>query len=312
MNTLTTIQHQILEVDDLLARLRESAIAQPRHSVLAQIRSLEKEQKRLRSDFDVVAQREEQDVCRYAIEYPERPTISGVAAALSGFQNAFSELYTFFKGGTAPKISRSKAKSKEARVEVPQLAWGYEFAGSFGVAMTLPTRDGLWNDPVSESAIDAMFQIAQTQDDDDLSRLARQFGPPAIVAVHRWADVHAKNQFGVGINWKRHSGAERYLELRPEAVCLLRDRLAKTSIQSKLVVDGSLVAVDYEIKQCRVKADDGREIAASFELAITEEQAARVPARYSATITESKPIVAEDGKEPEGAYFLDSLSPLGG
>lgn len=104
MSTLLAIQKQILEVDELLARLNSDAKTHPRMSVLTQIKALEKEHRKLRTEFDAVAKQEEQDICRYAIQYPDRPTIAGVAVALGSFQELFNDLYVLFKRGpAAPK-----------------------------------------------------------------------------------------------------------------------------------------------------------------------------------------------------------------
>jgi hypothetical protein len=61
MKTLASIQQQILDVDKMIARLTEVSRHTPKPSVFAQIRSLEKEQKKLRSDFDKAAQHADHD-----------------------------------------------------------------------------------------------------------------------------------------------------------------------------------------------------------------------------------------------------------
>lgn len=309
MSNLVAIQKQILEVDEMLARLQGASREKPRLSVLTQIRALEKEHKKLITEFDAAAQREEQDVCRYAIDYPDRPTVAGVAAALGGFQALFSDLYILFKKGTSKKGPKNKT---EIRLEdVPQFGWGYEFDGSLGIAMTLPTREGLWNDPVADAASRAILEIANAKENKELVGLVGEFGPEAITAMHRWADIHAQKGYGVDIEWQKFSGETYPVKLRPAELSSLRDRLSKLTIESRLEINGALVAVDLDDSTCRIRTDDGRDITSTFDTAINEEHAAKLPARYQATFRESTPIVGTEGVEPESSYFLLGLTALG-
>lgn len=55
MNSTVDIQKQILELDGMLARLEESAKSQPKPSILAQIKALQKERGKLRVEFEAAA-----------------------------------------------------------------------------------------------------------------------------------------------------------------------------------------------------------------------------------------------------------------
>lgn len=310
MTTLSSIQKQLLDVDEILARLADLSLQSPKPSVFAQIRSLEKEQRKLRSEFDLEAQREETDVCKYAIDYPSRPTISGMAEAWGEFQRAFGELYTLLKQGP-PKKKKGKVEER-APIDVPQFAWGYEFGGSLGVAMTLPGQDRqLFGDPALGDALHRMFQIARAQNDQDVSMMSREFGPEAMSAVYRWADIHVRNGYGVKIDWASRSGIAESLNLKPSDVTSLRDRLAKTSIESRIERNGSLIAVNLDTRECLFRMDDGEDIEATFDTAITDEHKASLPARYAVSLLERRPIVGREGKDAEPSYLLLKLTVLG-
>lgn len=306
MSTLTAIQKQLLEMDGIIARLRTSARTSARPSVFAQIKSLEKEQRRLRSEFEFAATKEELDVCHYAIEYPDRPTMAGLSDAWKGFQNVLGDVYKLMKSGP-PKKRKGKVIEQDV-IEVPQLSWGFEFGGSLGVAMTLPSQHGLFGDPILNTAMNAVFNIAKTSEDDDPRKLSSEYGPHVVSAVHRWAETHARYGYGVKVDWFPRNSIVNSLTLRPSEVVSLRDRLAKTTIESRLELSGQLVRVDFESKQCKLNADDGREIIATYDTAITEEHAANVPARYSAVFNEITPVVVPDDKDPEPTYFLVVLT----
>ena len=65
MSALTSIRHSIQQVDDMLASLNQKALSDPRPSLLAQVRSLEKEKRSLQVQFEQLAVSE--DVRRAAV-----------------------------------------------------------------------------------------------------------------------------------------------------------------------------------------------------------------------------------------------------
>jgi hypothetical protein len=90
----------------------------------------------------------------------------------------------------------------------------------------------------------------------------------------------------------------------------LRERLSVTTIETRTQVTGTLVAVDSDEATFRIRQDDEIEIEGAYHDAITREQAARVPARYNATIIKrTKIIKSETAPEPD-SYFLESLSEI--
>jgi len=310
MSVLTSIQDQLRHVDELIAHFEHAAIEHPRPSIAANIRALEKERRTLQADFDRVALESEIDVYRYRILDKDRATLTGLTDAWREFQNLLAVVYESIRRG-GPRKKKAKMTAEQAWAEPIELGFGYSFPGSIGVALTLPNRAGLFTDEAIIQSTDAIFDLAEAYGDGDkVARIARLLGPSPVAAMYRWVDTHVEYGFGVGIEWKRTETQTRSLLVQFEQMRALRERLSVTTIETRTQVTGTLVAVDSDEATFRIRQDDEIEIEGAYHDAITREQAARVPARYNATIIKrTKIIKSETAPEPD-SYFLESLSEI--
>jgi len=312
MTFLVDVQKKIQRVDGMIADLKRTALANPRPSVFANIRSLQKEQRYLLQEFEHFAAVEEEDVYRYRLINATRPTIGALADAWKSFQEMFTATYQSLKQGSAPTAGKKKkAKVNEFSVPIgPQFAWGYSYEGSIGVGLTLPRRAGrLMDDPDIEKATDIIFSLASAGPE-GITEVARRVGPATVTAMYRWADVHAQNQLGVGIEWRRDLTVKREVTLPLEKVVLLRDSLAKTTIETQVIVTGELLAVDVEKSAFRIAGDNGEEYSGTYTDAITREHRAVLPARYTATISKVTKAVLNPDEEDVSEYRLVLLTQL--
>jgi hypothetical protein len=318
MSALSELSRRVQSTTALIERHQRTLRADSPRSALANIRSLEKLRRKLEREFEETAQQEEVDVFYYRILNPERATINGVTAAWREFQNALSAMYVSLKGGGAKK-EKSKRSRRKLSEQPPkptlkplELGFGYAFAGSIGVTLTLPNHEkGLFSDPAIERATADIFELATSYGSSEkVWELARRFGPEPVNAVYKWVDAHVTHGYGVGIEWKRDE--EHHLDLlcQFEELKSLRDDLSKTTIDTRIDVTGDLVAVDSDILTFRMRFDDGEEISGTYETAISTEQAARVPCRYAANLTKSTKVIRIEGEQQNEWYFLNHLEQL--
>jgi hypothetical protein len=306
MSLLASIQEQLQHVDELVANLEKTTILHPRPSLAANIRSLEKERRVLQEEFDRAAMEAEVDVYRYRIINKDRATITGLTDAWREFQSLLSVVYDSLTKGGAKK--KKQAAQEATSIE---LGFGYSFPGSVGVALTLPNRSGLFTDEAIAQATDIIFELAQSYGDPSkVSTMARRLGPAPVAAMYRWAHTHVVNRYGVGLEWQRSPTEVRRMLIQFEELQVLQDELSRTTIESHEDFTGDLVAVDTDAKTFRMRQDDGTEVAGTYEEAITREQAARLPARYSARITKFTKVIISEGGPEQISYFLDTLNPL--
>lgn len=309
MSVLTSIQDQLRHVDELIAHFEHTAIEQPRPSIAANIRALEKERRTLQADFERAALASEIDVYRYRILDKDRATLTGLTDAWREFQSLLAVVYESIRRG-GPRKKKGKATA-DTWAEPIELGFGYSFPGSIGVALTLPNRTGLFADEAIAQTTDAIFDLAEAYGDGDkVARIARQLGPAPVAAMYRWVDTHVGYQFGVGIEWKRTATQTRSLLVQFEQMMALRERLSITAVETRTQVTGTLVAVDSDEATFRIRQDDDVEIEGTYHDAITREQAARVPARYNATIIKRTKIIQPENAPVPDSYFLESLSEI--
>lgn len=318
MSALAEIQERVQSTGALIKQYQRTLRPDSPRSVLANIRALEKLQRRLQREFEEAAAQEEMDVYYYRILNKDRITINGLTSAWREFQDALAVVYSSIKSGGAikekPKRSRRKGQTLLQLPKGPslELGFGYVFSGSLGVTLTLPNHvDGLFADPAIEKATAEIFELVEAYEDREKVReIARRLGPEPVNAVYRWVEAHVSNGYGVAIEWKRDIEHERKMLCQHEELQALRDDLSQTTVDQLLEVTGDLVAVDTEAYTFRIRLDEGKEIEGKYDDAITAEQAASVPARYSALIRKSTKIVLIEGAPQPESYFLQSLKPL--
>ena len=305
MSALAELQERIQSTNALIAEW-DSSLARVQGeappSVLANIRSLEKLKRRLEAEFLEVAAQEELEVYRYRIiNGPRRITLSEVAESWGKFQDFFGAVYS------ALTKTATQGKKPPQAVGV-DLGYGYSFAGSVGVVVTVPPEIGIYATTPLEDASNTVFDMVEGQ---ALNKIAKTVGPVPIQRLHEWVGVHIKNQAGLGLEWRSQQEIKRTVVLDYPQLEAIRATVADTTTTAILEISGELYAVDTDIKQFKLRGDDKEEYCGTFGDAITPEHAASVPARYRAKIIKTTKIIFTSG-EPETELFLDSLNSVDG
>lgn len=314
MSVLATIQEELQHVDELIAQLERSAAENAKASIFANIRSLEKERRGLQSDFDKAAAKANVDVCRYRVINHDVATLDGLTAVWREFQNSLSLVYYSLKGHplSRPSIRKGKGKRSKATDELPpplQLGFAYTFPGSVGLAFTLPRETfetvGFFTDSDAVmKAASTMFDLAKSyRDVETVNRYVRQLGPVPVEAMYKWVNTNLAHHYGAGIDIQRGGEIKDTMLIQYEEFSVLSEELARTTVDEKIEIVGSLVAVDTVAHTFQIKADSGDTYSGTFENAITPDHAARVPWRYKATILRITKVIPDDAD-------LDSYSLL--
>ena len=304
MSALVELQDRIQSTNALIAEHERAVVGvgdTPPRSMLANIRALEKLKRRLESEYLDVAADLELEVYRYRIlNESERVTLPGIAEAWLRFQDFFGAVYSALTEAGRPK---QKKPVQSSRME---LGYGYSFASSVGVVVTVPREMGIYATSPIEEASSTVFDLIETK---RVKEIARELGPAPIRALHEWIGVHVSHQYGLGLEW--HSGGllRRKAEVQYQSLNNLQGKIGNTTTDTILNVTGKLYAVDEKRKEFKFEGDNGEDYGGKFGEAITEEHSASVPARYRGMITQTTKIVVL-GNEPETTYFLDSLSHL--
>ena len=306
MSALVEIQKRIESTGALIAQY-ESAIARDPASappsLYANIRALEKLVRRLDAEFLSVTQEMGMEVYRYRLLNESPPTLAGVADAWAKFQALFGSVYT------AIKKQGGKKGRKAPEVQIPEFGYGYTFSSSIGVVMTLPGEaTNLIGDSPLIDASDTVFDLIEAK---RVNIIARELGPAPIRALHELIEVHSRNRFGLGLEWRYRGEVKRHVEVEYGELADLSTTIADTVTTSTTTISGDLFEVNTEEKTFKIRADDGTVIEGTYEDAIGPEHEASLPARYTATILRTTKIVIL-GTEPATAISLEKLERIVG
>jgi hypothetical protein len=305
MSVLAELRERVEKTNALIAQCENTMAAAgvaPPPSALATVRSLEKLRRRLEAEYLDVATRLELEVYRYRIlNESDRVTLSGIAEAWSKFQAFFESVYT-----ALTKSQKQRTKKPPQSQERLELGYGYSFASSVGVVVTVPRDVGIYASSPIQEASSTVFDLIEAK---NASHIAEILGPSPILAFHDWIGVHVENQYGLGLEWRSEGTTKRTVEVQYQSLLKLQETIADTTTTMGLDVKGELFAVNTDTKEFKLRADDGHEYQGRFGSAITAEHAASVPARYGARITQTTKIIVL-GKEPQTTFFLDRLDSL--
>jgi len=304
MSAIVELQDRIQSTNALIAEYERAIALSGRDtpgSVIANIRALEKLQRRLEREYLEVAAQLELEVYRYRIlNDSDRPTLAGIAQAWAGFQEFFASVYT-----SLTRSGKGKRK-KPAGTETLDLGYGYSFASSVGVVVTVPREVGIFAVSPIEDASTVVFDLIEAK---AVERHARVLGPAPIRALHKWIEVHMANHYGLGLEWRSQNAVKRSVEVQYPAMARLQGTIVNTTTQTGMDIQGELFAVNTDTKEFGIHGDEGRDYMGTFDNAITAEHAASIPARYKAHITQTTKIIVLGG-ETETSLFLDRLDSI--
>jgi hypothetical protein len=304
MSALVELRDRIQSTNALIMQY-ESSIAEIKGdatppSLLANVRSLEKLKRRLEAEFLEEASELELEVYRYRILNDSRITLAAISEAWGKFDDFFGSVYSALK--KPPKTEGKKPPQSEPL----ELGYGYSYAGSVGVVVTVPKDIGIYAASPIEDASGMVFDMIEAR---NLGSIAKIVGPEPVRKLHSWIDVHIRNQAGLGLEWRSRQELKRSVMVEYQSLAKIQTTISETATIVGIDVIGELQGAYIEPKKFKIKGDNGQDYEGTFENAITQEHAASVPARYNARIIQTTKIIII-GKEPETTFFLESLKPL--
>lgn len=301
MSALAEIQRRIQSTSALIAEHERAIASSPPdlpNPLSINIRGLQKLKRRLERQFDEIAQEEELEVYRYRIldEDSDRTPLSAVAETWKGFQDVFSSIVHAVQESD-PTYSKDEV--------VAAFGYGYTFAGSLGVVVTLPRGyKNLMGKSALEDSTQILFDLIEGGKSQDL---AKRLGRSPIATVNTWIETHIRNRLGIGLEWKGPSGS-RLVEVLYRDLHVLQSGLEKTTIEKAITISGVLVAVDTTSKTFKFRGDDQVIYEGGSGSTINAKHEASVPSRYTATITQITNLIAAHGQKPETR--LDKLQKI--
>jgi hypothetical protein len=248
------------------------------------------------------------DVCRYRLI----PTtnngvkIGGLSAALSAYQSMFSILFDALSSGP-----RKTTRISSETMEKTAFDYGYSFAGSVGVAMTIPNARLVGVETTFDEAFRIISELAKASTTAEVLKHARRIGPAPIRSFYRWAEDHLKSKMSADIVWQRGEETKaRMLVQDAEFEAIVRV-IRETSEEERhdITTTGSLIGIDESRHSFHFKADSGEDYLGTFVCIIDAANPVSIPSRFRANITRVKTIQYAVEEEKD-RYEMTDLSPL--
>jgi hypothetical protein len=261
MSRLLDLQHKIQDTNAMIAKIERSVSEHPAPSLLANLRSLQRRVEMLESDFAVLADRRSQDVCSYRMfSKGERYKVSSFAKALADFQATFTLTYDALKNG--PKQRATVNPEVEAATAFD---FGYAFAGSVGVMMTLENERLLIGQTHLDEAMSVVFAMAKAASAEEIAMFAKRLGPPPVRALYRWATAHVVGDMGAEIEWRKERSLQAGILVQQPELERLREAIAATSEETteQHTFTGTLQGLDIVTRRFRLERPNGEEIVGS-------------------------------------------------
>ncbi|RYH61663.1 MAG: hypothetical protein EON54_09900 [Alcaligenaceae bacterium] len=144
------------------------------------------------------------EVCNYRLvpEVTESYALPDVSSSMLNFQHLFSQIYDALKNGKKSKAVIGKEAWSESLLQ-----FGYSYSGSLGVVLLRQGSRDLLSGTFDQS-IDALYQVIDIKDQDDVRTVAQTLGTAVVKRVHDWSEANLKGGFSTDVRWTRSDGVQ--------------------------------------------------------------------------------------------------------
>ena len=284
MSELLELQHKLRDTASTITDLERSFAQEPNSLGLRlSLESVVKRFRELEADFQELADQKTMAVCKYRLfrETDEGLSLRGFSGALSEFQSSFSSLYAAIQSGP-----RKRTKLSRDVVRATRFNFGYAYAGSVGVVLTIERERMQVDIGALTDTITTFFHLAGAPTRNDIREIGRRLGPAPLRSIFKWAQAHITDGIGADILWL-HGKETTHLFLQRDGIQRLRDEIVATSDEERkeLTITGVLTGASVVTKRFDFLTDYGDIIKGNFTYAISRDHAVRIPnARYRATV----------------------------
>lgn len=281
MSTILDIIDKISDIEDAIRKNEELLSQFPNSAAVAQnLQSLEKRKANLEERFHEATERSHLDVLRYRILSESTYSALSVGKTLSSFQQWFGIVYDCLKHG--PK---KRGRLSPDALEESELSFGYSFAGSLGISLTIPSERTLLENNL-EQTIQKVFEMARSDSSDQIAYFSKQLGPAAVRALKEWVQTQVDSNYGMSAAWYRGNNIKYEYESSSSHLKELALAISETSdeIEEELVVTGDLVGADTVSRRFHFRAGEGEDIKGIMSETISLSMVLELPQRYRATI----------------------------
>jgi hypothetical protein len=308
VSALLELQQKLLATSATIGQLERAVAAEPDSIALRlNLSSVTNQFEVLQAEFLALATRQALDVCTYRLfdagQRTVSPTLRGFSGALYDFQTAISALFDSLKNGR-----RLRARLSPDVLEATTFGFGYAFAGSVGVVLTIEQERLLFGGGLLDDTVTTFFSIARAPTHEDIVEIGRRLGPAPLRAIYNWANAHVEDGLGADVTWRKGEQVTERLYLEPPQLARLSAAIAATSEETIEAVEwsGMLTGVVMGTRRFAFEPDGGEAVTGTFTEAINEAHTVTLPKRYRVRL-EKVTKIQYSSEEPQVSWRLISL-----
>ena len=269
--------------------------------------SLRKRQQDLQATYAQVTANLWVDVLSFRLfnDYDFQPSLLTITNTLGNFQRLFTIVYDALKKG--PK---NRYRVSADATALTSFGFHYSFTGSIGFMLTLPNERTLMEeiDTDLDRAMRMVFELASSNNSDQISRFAKTLGPAPIRMLYQWSSDLTKAALGAEINWQREEVVRAGLTVQAQQVARLQQVIEATSEEEvvEFTITGQLVGADIRTHTFHIELPNGETLRGRMSENIGEDITVNLPHYYTADI-EKKTVISYSTEEERVDYFLKRL-----
>lgn len=307
MSALRAVLDRLSDLEATVAQIEGASTVKNARAYQATLKSLERRRADLMLELEEVSAREFIEICDYRIipEGPNSYAVSAVTGALRDFQELVTLLF-----GVEPSKPRQTAKVSASLAEKTRFDFGFSYAGSLGVVLTVPNDRLIGIETDLDTAVREAFSLLSARTNDDIRDAATKFGPPIVRKLYSWSRTQRDYDLSSEVKWKRGSEIRNrvLVQSRESAeVCRIIENKSDTQ-EDPLNVVGTLVGFNVATRRFAFEVPDGEVINGTFADDF-DASPRTVPQRYQARLTK-KTVVRYAIEKDEVSWFLEKLEPV--
>jgi hypothetical protein len=304
MNALRAILDRLNDVEATIAQVERTAVAQRSLATRLSLRSLESRRDLLHEEMAEITRSDQVEICDYRI-IPESRDAYAIAAVTSVLRD-FQELVTLvFDALSRPK---PRAKVSPDIQQKTQFDFGFAYAGSLGVVMTIQNDRLLVDESDLDRAVGAVFDLLKIRSKEEVRETAHRYGVPAVRKLHHWTKTHSQYGMSADIKWVRDASPRREVLAQPlemaEVVRAIEER--SEPISESIVLTGNLVAWNVPQQTFAMEFVEEGFIAGRWAEDFDGKTPLLVVGRYRARLTKETVMKYAEDKE-EVRWYLNGL-----
>lgn len=284
MSRLLDIFSELRETQAELNRVEKVIADNPGFESLSlDLFSLEKRQRRLEEELRTVADQQQIDVLDYRLMPADegRIPLRAVTSALNDFQAAISTIYDALKNGI-----KQRGRLSAEIIQKSSFDFGYTFAGSLGVVLTIPNDREMFEDTDLDRAVETFFAGTKLQSTEDIRRFSQQIGIPSVRKLHAWARAHADYGVSADIRWRRKEIVRAETTVDATVLLRLSETIEQTSdaVETAEIIDGILMGLDVDYRSFHLSVADAEDITGYWDENFAYDPEMKLRARYRARL----------------------------